>query len=125
MRVTRAADAPSEPMDASNFSGTPSRRDLGTFEQPNGSALLVSFPAGVRTNWHRHTEGQILYFVEGRGRVGTRDGSVEHLAAGDLVHAPPNEEHWHGAEADAGVSHLALSLGTTEWFEAVEDEEGR
>jgi quercetin dioxygenase-like cupin family protein len=121
MPVTRSSDNPAKPMDLSHFNGAVHAQDLGTYDAPNGSVLLVSFAAGVHSNWHRHTEGQFLYVTDGRGRVGTRDGVVESLAAGDLVHAPPGEEHWHGATEDEGVSHLAVSLGTTEWLEEVDE----
>ena len=120
MRVTRAADHPVEPLDASNFSGAVRARDLGRYDAPSGGVLLVSFPAGVHSNWHRHPEGQFLYVVEGRGRVGVRDGPVTEVTVGDLVHAPPGEEHWHGAAEDSPVSHLAVSLGDTVWMEEVE-----
>jgi quercetin dioxygenase-like cupin family protein len=121
MPVTRSSDTPATPMDLSHFNGGARAQDLGTYDAPNGSVLLVSFPAGVHSNWHRHTEGQLLYVTDGRGRVGTRDGVVESLAVGDLVHAPPGEEHWHGASEDEAVSHLAVSLGTTEWLEEVDE----
>lgn len=57
MKVTRSTDNPSAPMDASHFSGTVGAQDLGAYDAPNGTVLLVSFPAGVHANWHRHTEG--------------------------------------------------------------------
>ena len=120
MRISRC-DAPEEPFDASHFSGAVTRIDHGAIDSPEGTALLVRFPAGARTHWHRHPTGQVLYVTEGRGRVGTRDGSIEVIGAGDLVVAPPDEEHWHGAADDAEVRHLALSFGATEWLEPVED----
>ena len=121
MRVTRSADAPDQPFEQPTFTGTVSRRDYGALEHPKGTALLVSFPAGVRTHWHSHPDGQVLYIVDGDGRVGTRDGDVAHVQAGDLVYAPPDEEHWHGASEDEAVRHLALSFGDTAWHEPVED----
>jgi quercetin dioxygenase-like cupin family protein len=120
MRITRGAESPANPMDASHVTGAPTARDLGAYDAPEGSVLLVSFPAGDRSNWHRHPGGQFLYVTEGTGRVGTRDGEVVGIGVGDLVHAPPGEEHWHGAAADAGVTHLAVNLGATEWLEEVE-----
>jgi quercetin dioxygenase-like cupin family protein len=107
-------------MDSSHFSGSATSRDLGTYDRPDGSVLLVSFPAGVHSHWHRHPGGQFLYVTEGRGHVGTRDGRVTDVGVGDLVHAPPGEEHWHGASEQAGVTHLAVNLGSTEWLEEVE-----
>lgn len=120
MRVTRSSSTASAPMDASHFSGPASSVDLGTYDEPDGSVLLVSFPTGIRSHWHRHPGGQFLYVTDGRGRVGTRDGSVAEIGVGDLVHAPPGEEHWHGAATDAPVTHLAVNLGATEWLEDVE-----
>jgi quercetin dioxygenase-like cupin family protein len=121
MRVTRSADAPDQPFDQPTFQGAVSRRDLGSIDHPRGSALIVSFPAGARTHWHSHPDGQVLYIVDGAGRVGTRDGTVADVAAGDLVYAPPNEVHWHGASDSQPMRHLALSFGDTAWQEPVED----
>jgi quercetin dioxygenase-like cupin family protein len=121
MKITRSADAPDLPFDQPTFSGTVSRRDYGVLEHPRGTALLVSFPAGVRTDWHSHPDGQVLYIVEGNGRVGTRSGEVAHVAAGDLVYAPPDEVHWHGASEEQPMRHLALSFGDTAWEDPVDD----
>lgn len=90
-------------------------------DTPAGTALLVSFPAGARTHWHRHPGGQVLFVTDGVGRVATRHTQPEELRPGDLVVAPAGEEHWHGAAEDAAVRHLALSFGDTEWLEAVEE----
>jgi quercetin dioxygenase-like cupin family protein len=120
VKITRAGDAPDGPFEAETFSGAVSRRDYGTIEDPEGTVLLVRFPAGVRTHWHSHPNGQVLFVTEGSGRVGTRDGTVERIGPGDVVVAPANEEHWHGAAEDAGVQHLALNFGVTSWIEPVD-----
>jgi quercetin dioxygenase-like cupin family protein len=121
MRVTRSADTPEAPFEAETFSGPVTRQDYGTLDAPEGTALHVRFPAGVRTHWHSHPGGQVLFVTDGHGRVGTRDGTVAQVETGDLVYAPPDEEHWHGASEDEGVRHLALSFGVTAWLEPVED----
>jgi quercetin dioxygenase-like cupin family protein len=64
----------------------------------------------------------VLYVVDGVGRVATREGEVADIRAGDLVEAPPDEEHWHGASTEAPVTHLALSFGETVWLEPVSDD---
>jgi quercetin dioxygenase-like cupin family protein len=51
--------------------------------------------------------------------VETRDGDRHMLHPGDVVWAPPGEEHWHGAAPDSSVAHTAISLGVTEWGEEV------
>jgi quercetin dioxygenase-like cupin family protein len=121
MKITRAFEAPEGPVDAGHFAGDITRRDYGAIESPAGTALLVRFPAGARTDWHRHPDGQVLFVTEGSGRVGTRDDGAVDVRAGDLVYAPPGEEHWHGASEDGAVQHLALSFGDTDWLEPVED----
>jgi quercetin dioxygenase-like cupin family protein len=120
MRVSRAADVPEGPFDADTFSGPVTRRDHGAIEGPEGTVLVVRFPAGVRSHWHSHPAGQVLFVTEGRGRVGTRDGRVEEIGPGDVVLAPPDEEHWHGASESEGVAHLALNFGATSWKEPVD-----
>lgn len=122
MRIARTSATELEPMATDTFSGTVRRRDLGRIGALEGSALAVSFEAGVRTSWHRHSAGQVLYVLEGEGRVCTRDGDVAEIGAGDLVEAPPGEEHWHGAAEHAPVTHLALSFGETEWLEPVSED---
>jgi quercetin dioxygenase-like cupin family protein len=92
------------------------------------TVALVRFTPGAHTNWHRHAVGQTLHVTEGVGLVGTRDGSVVRVRAGDTVVCPPHEEHWHGAAADTFMSHLAMlenlpDVGDpTTWLEPVPDE---
>ena len=57
-------------------------------------------PAGARTNWHSHAVGQTLHVTEGVGLVGTRDGKVIRMRAGDTVYTPPSEEHWQEPVTD-------------------------
>ena len=83
----------------------------------------VFFTPGARTHWHTHHQGQILVVVGGEGRARARDGSGGKLTAGDVVWIPPGEEHWHGADADSYVLHLAISLGGHEWLDPVSDDE--
>jgi quercetin dioxygenase-like cupin family protein len=93
------------------------------------SVSLVRFTPGAHTNWHRHAVGQTLHVTEGVGLVGTRDGSVVRVRAGDTVICPPEEEHWHGAGAGTFMSHLAMlenlpdGADPTTWLEPVPDED--
>jgi quercetin dioxygenase-like cupin family protein len=92
------------------------------------TVALVRFTPGARTNWHSHAVGQTLYVTEGVGLVGTRDGQVQRIHAGQTVVCPPDEEHWHGAAADTFMSHLAMLEAKpdggdpTTWLEPVPDE---
>ena len=114
---------------AQNFTGdvymTPVYR--GT-EPSRMTVALVRFTPGAHTNWHRHAVGQTLHITDGIGLVGTRDGTVIRVRAGDTVVCPPDEEHWHGATADTFMSHLAMleSLSDggdpTTWLEPLADD---
>ena len=64
----------------------------------------------------------------GVGLVQSRGGEVVEIRAGDTVHTPPGEWHWHGAAPDHFMAHLAMweSLGEgqdgpeTEWGDHVD-----
>ena len=81
----------------------------------------VFFEPAARTHWHRHEVAQVLYVLAGEGRVQSRDGTGAQLQVGDTVHIPGGEEHWHGAAAGSFLLHLAVSVGATQWLDAVSD----
>jgi quercetin dioxygenase-like cupin family protein len=88
-------------------------------ESSDVMAYNVFFAPQARTDWHRHTDGQILFITGGSGRVASRAGGVAHVRAGDVVWSEPGEEHWHGADEDNYMVHIAVSLGTADWLEPV------
>jgi quercetin dioxygenase-like cupin family protein len=83
----------------------------------------VTFPPGARTNWHTHENGQILIVTSGHGRAAIRDGESTVLSAGDVVWFSPGEDHWHDAGPDTVMTHLAISLGVTDWGDPVTDQD--
>ena len=92
------------------------------------AAALVRFTPYARTNWHSHALGQTLYITDGVGLVGTRDGHVVRVSAGETVKCLAGEEHWHGATDANLMAHLALVVGAgngdgTTWLEPVTDEQ--
>jgi quercetin dioxygenase-like cupin family protein len=99
-------------------------------QQPSRLRMgVVRFSPCARTAWHQHAVGQTLYVTEGVGLVQTRDGTTIVLRAGDTVHTPPGEWHWHGAAPDHFMTHIALSEGSgdpsvpdVEWGEHVTDD---
>ena len=52
---------------------------------------VVHFSPGARTHWHRHSGGQFLYAVTGRGRVRTRGEAGHVLEPGDVIHVGDEE----------------------------------
>lgn len=69
---------------------------------------------GARTYWHVHENGQLMLVTSGKGLVVNRAGASAIVRAGDVVHTPGGEEHWHGAAPDCFVTYLSVSLGGTD-----------
>ena len=87
----------------------------------------VVFEPGCRNNWHTHPAGQILLVTHGEGFYQERGKRARKLSAGDVVIIPSGVEHWHGAAAAKGLTHIAVTNFTAEgavkWLDAVTDEE--
>ena len=98
--------------------GSPSRGDA---EAVNTARLL--FPAGVRSNWHTHTWGQLLMVEEGEGRHQVRGGPVVAKGPGEPWFTGAGVEHWHGAAPDEDPLQLTIYEGSVNWLEPVQDEE--
>jgi quercetin dioxygenase-like cupin family protein len=69
---------------------------------------VVRFAPGARNAWHAHAVGQTVHVIDGVGRIQSRGGVVTEIRAGDTVHTPPGEWHWHGAAPDRFMTHLAI-----------------
>lgn len=93
----------------------------------NSSIANVTFEKGARTNWHKHSGGQILLVTAGEGRYQERGKEIQILKAGDVVRIPLNVEHWHGAAPNSEFSHISVETNlpnnSTTWLEPVTDEE--
>ena len=90
----------------------------------------VHFTPGARSAWHSHALGQTLFVTEGEGRVQARGSAIVTIRAGDVVKAPPDEEHWHGAAPDHFMTHISITEAggqrdkpDTSWGAHVTDEE--
>ncbi|MHC8948887.1 cupin domain-containing protein [Sphingobacterium hungaricum] len=82
---------------------------------------------GARTNWHTHPKGQVLLVLEGEGWYQEKGKTAQAIKKGDVVNIPDNVEHWHGASADHGLVHVAISNYQGEenvtWLSPVTEEE--
>ena len=87
----------------------------------------VVFESGARNNWHTHPGGQILVVTYGTGYYQEKGKPKQLLHTGDVVNIPPDIEHWHGASAASGFTHIAVNPNTQKgivvWLEPVTDEE--
>ena len=89
---------------------------------------VVRFAPGARNAWHVHAVGQTVHITEGIGRMQARGGAVIQVRAGDTVHTPSGEWHWHGAAPDHFMTHLAIweappEGAETDWGDHVSDAE--
>jgi quercetin dioxygenase-like cupin family protein len=87
------------------------------------NVAAVHFTPGARTAWHAHDGGQTLYVTEGEGRVQARGEPIITIRAGDVVHTPSGEWHWHGAAPDHWMTHLSLTEGPASWGDHTTEEE--
>ena len=98
---------------------------IETPEPARARAVMVTFQAGARTNWHTHPLGQTLYVVSGVGRVQKLGEPVVEIKPGDTVWIAPGEKHWHGAAPETAMVHLAmheaLDGSHVTWMEPVTD----
>jgi quercetin dioxygenase-like cupin family protein len=87
------------------------------------NVAAVRFSPGARTAWHSHDGGQTLYVTDGHGLVQVRGQDAIELHAGDVIFAPDQEEHWHGATPNDFMTHLSITQGAAHWHDHVSDEE--
>ena len=100
--------------------GTPSRPDSSDIR-----AVRLRFEAGSRSNWHSHSNWQILMAEDGRGRTQVRGEAMQDLTPGNPVYAGPNVVHWHGAAPDSYLVQLTFVSGETTWEGPVDEEDYR
>ena len=127
MKIFRASSARSAAADSRTFVGDAVvKRLAGADEGVPVVVYHVDFDENGRTNWHAHSGPQWLLVIDGRIRVQTWGNPAEEVNAGDAVMIAPGDKHWHGAAPGSRGVHLAVNVNcTTEWFEAVTDQQYR
>ncbi|PWV62215.1 cupin domain-containing protein [Plasticicumulans acidivorans] len=87
------------------------------------TALRVFAAPGAVSHWHAHPCGQILFVVDGVGRVQREGGEISEVRAGDCIWFAANERHWHGAAPGSPFSYLSVQPvkdgRAVQWFEPV------
>jgi quercetin dioxygenase-like cupin family protein len=106
----------------STFTGLAELRDLLPSQTPGGIKIaLVHFEDGARTHWHEHPGEQVLYILEGQGRVGDEVDEWT-VGPGDVVYTGPGERHWHGANPGQSMTHLSITnVGAPTWYNPPND----
>ena len=121
MELLAAAGRTVEEAEVEHFSGAATlQRFLAADPAARGRVYRVAFDAGAATNWHLHSDVQLLFIVAGRCAAQVWGEPPVVAAAGDVLRFEGGEKHWHGATEDAPMVHLAINLGeATEWLEPV------
>jgi quercetin dioxygenase-like cupin family protein len=128
--VKRGAEKPAAGEPGGFFTGSAGVDRLFPAEEPSHMAVAsVTFEPGARTAWHSHPLGQTLIVTDGTGWVQGWGGKVQEIRAGDVVHTPPNQKHWHGGTATTRMTHISvvehLNGKNVEVMEPVSDEQYR
>jgi len=89
----------------------------------NIRVLRLRFPAGSRSNWHTHTQGQLLMLESGRGLTQVRGQPIQEMGPNEPWYTPPGVAHWHGAAPDQASVQLTIYGGQVDWLEPVTDEQ--
>lgn len=83
----------------------------------------VNFEPGCRNNWHIHHDGyQIIMCTAGEGWYQEEGQPAQLMHTGDVITIHEGVKHWHGATKHSWFSHIAITKGTSEWLEPVEDD---
>ena len=111
MKIVRKDSVAKEaaPMTGGLMTGTQVYRQgiLQGDDSSNFNFGIVSFDAGSRNKFHKHSGAQILIITEGTGKVAT-DNEVFTVSEGDVILIPGGEHHWHGAPDDTSMRHITL-----------------
>ena len=121
MELLAAAGRAVEGAEVEHFSGAATlQRFLSADAEARGRVYRVAFDAGAATNWHIHSDVQIVFVVAGRCAAQVWGEPAVVAETGDVIRFEGGEKHWHGATADGPMTHLAINLGeATEWLEPV------
>jgi len=97
--------------------------DIEVLDSSEMRSSRIRFAAGARTNWHTHSERQLLLIEEGQGRVQEADGSIRVLRQGEPFYTQAGLSHWHGADPEQAAVQFSVYSGTLDWERPVTDEE--
>lgn len=101
-----------------NFTG-----DIAVVDSAEMNSSRIRFEAGARTNWHVHSERQLLLIEQGQGRMQEKGSAVRTLREGESFYTQAGLTHWHGASPDQAAVQFSVYSGTLEWQAPVTDDE--
>ncbi|MDA0734606.1 MAG: cupin domain-containing protein [Chloroflexi bacterium] len=110
MKIVKMGSVPVEAATSALFTGNVTRQNvLAPGDSKNFNFGIVSFSAGSRNKFHKHSGDQILIITEGTGKVATDNETVV-VNEGDVVVIPAGENHWHGAPDGTAMAHITVTV---------------
>ena len=108
MKVIKASEIKMEKTNTNFCTGEIMRQILLSANESSDYLMGIhTFPKGVRNKFHVHNGEQILIITAGEGTVATEDEQWN-MSAGDIIIVPAGLKHWHGANAESDLSHIAI-----------------
>jgi quercetin dioxygenase-like cupin family protein len=83
-----------------------------TNEQAQVTALMIEIPVNGETGWHRHPVPSFAMILDGTLEVMLKDGSVNHLKAGDPLVEVVNTAHNGRNTGSVPVKIMVFYTGT-------------
>ena len=78
----------------------------------------ATFSADSTLDWHKHSTGQVLIVISGKGFYQERGKEVIVLEEGSIVKCDKDTEHWHSSTPEHNISYLAIyGASETIWTE--------
>jgi quercetin dioxygenase-like cupin family protein len=119
-----ATPAPAQGPAPASPAPNPNATGVVAFQPTEGmNTRRLRFEVGARTNWHTHTEAQMIWAEEGRGLYQMMGEPVKELRKDVPVLLKANVPHWHGAAPDSYVVQLTIYGGDIKWGAPVTDAE--
>jgi len=99
---------------------------LGSGPQDAGVlGQVVLLQGGHHAAHARLRDPEADHVTDGEGLIQSRGDAIHPISAGDTIHTPADEWHWHGARPDHTMTHLTMTEGTPTWGDHVTDAEYR
>lgn len=85
------------------------------------TALMIEIPVNGETGWHRHPVPSFAMIIQGTLDVTLKDGSVNHLKAGDPLVEVVNTSHNGRNTGDIPVKIMVFYAGTVNSVLTIKD----
>lgn len=113
MKIINIKDVSKQKLGKPFFIGKVTRQSPVTDNEGSDLSIdYVHFPKGVRNEFHKHENDQVLIVIQRQGIVETKEQKIE-VKEGDVIWAPAGEIHRHGAVNGTDFTHISITRAHT------------